>query len=189
VQYFFLRFFSFCSQAVDRILAHLRARFATYFAMFEQYAQKNVFHVPELDFSVRVPKTVLFSRVLFFATQFVLKDSTVVPPMVFLFSHLFWQSQIPSDRVAFNHSVSASPPPQSLNKPTSTDALGFPSSSMMSVDSSSSSSSSSSSAADVDVDDCPCLPGHVVGTAPVSKEQLQVCVCKAVVVAVEFLTQ
>jgi hypothetical protein len=51
-----LCFFSFCSQAVDRILAHLRARFATYFAMFEQYAQKNVFHVPELDFSVRLPK-------------------------------------------------------------------------------------------------------------------------------------
>jgi hypothetical protein len=40
-------------QAVDRILAHLRARFATYFGLFEQYAQKNVFHVPELDFSVR----------------------------------------------------------------------------------------------------------------------------------------
>ncbi len=48
-----LNLLTFFAQAVDRILAHLRSRFATYFGLFEQYAQKNVFHVPELDFSVR----------------------------------------------------------------------------------------------------------------------------------------
>jgi hypothetical protein len=38
----------------------LRKRFHTYFGLFEQYANKNIFFVPDLDFSVRISLSLCF---------------------------------------------------------------------------------------------------------------------------------
>ncbi len=59
--------------------------------MFEQYAQKNVFHVPELDFSVRLPKHIAKNVITYpcfhvfvpMAKNLCFVDATVLPTMLF----------------------------------------------------------------------------------------------------------